>query len=156
MTNKLVVIINSVKIPKIKKTLLYEMQFLVPNYSCLQNPWLWGLPPPDPCSLCPLSTIEFVEIPPPWKFPGYATAWNSPSQFAFWKILQNLEHTLTVLTAVASSTAAVTMVDCVWNVMAHAQKSQVSSLQPNGRVHLNRPVGFSSVDHWQLRCAHQR
>jgi len=26
------------KLPKIKKILLYEMKFLVPNYSCLQNP----------------------------------------------------------------------------------------------------------------------
>ena len=53
MTNKLVVIINSLKVPKIKKPLLYEMKFLVPNYSCLQNPWLEGrgLPPPDPLSL---------------------------------------------------------------------------------------------------------
>ena len=33
MTNKLVV--SSTKIEKI---LLYEMKFLVPNYSCLQNP----------------------------------------------------------------------------------------------------------------------
>ena len=38
MTNKLVVIINSLKVPKIKKILLYEMSFLVPNYNCLQNP----------------------------------------------------------------------------------------------------------------------
>jgi len=37
MTNKLIVIINSLKVPKIKKILLYEMKFLVPNYSCLQN-----------------------------------------------------------------------------------------------------------------------
>ena len=29
MTNKLVVIINSLKLPKIKKILLYEMEFLV-------------------------------------------------------------------------------------------------------------------------------
>ena len=38
MTNKLVVFINSLKVPKIKKILLYKMKFLVPNYSCLQNP----------------------------------------------------------------------------------------------------------------------
>jgi len=38
MTNKLVVIINILKVPKIKKILLYEMKSLVPNYSCLQNP----------------------------------------------------------------------------------------------------------------------
>jgi len=37
MANKLVVIINSLKVPKIKKILLYEMKFPVPNYSCLQN-----------------------------------------------------------------------------------------------------------------------
>jgi hypothetical protein len=37
-----------------------------------------GLPPPDPCSLCPLSSTEFVELPPPpRKNPGYATAVNS-------------------------------------------------------------------------------
>ena len=36
--NKLVVIINSLKVPKIKELLLYEMKFLVPNYSYLQNP----------------------------------------------------------------------------------------------------------------------
>ena len=38
MTNKLIVIINSLKAPKIKKLVLCEMKFLVPNYSCLQNP----------------------------------------------------------------------------------------------------------------------
>ena len=37
------------------------MKFLVPNYSCLQNSWLVGLPPSDPRSLCPLSSTEFVE-----------------------------------------------------------------------------------------------
>jgi len=48
MTNKLVVIINSLKVPKIKKTLLYEMKFLLPNYSCLQNPRLGGYRPQIP------------------------------------------------------------------------------------------------------------
>ena len=38
MTDKVVVIINSLKVPKIKKLLLCEMKFLVRNYSCLQNP----------------------------------------------------------------------------------------------------------------------
>jgi len=38
MTNKLVVIINSLKVPKIKEILRHEMKFLVRNYSCLQNP----------------------------------------------------------------------------------------------------------------------
>jgi len=38
MTNKLVVTTNSLKLPKIKKILLYEIKYLVPNYSCLQSP----------------------------------------------------------------------------------------------------------------------
>ena len=75
MRNKLVVIINSLTVPKIKKILLYEMKFLVPNYSCLQNPCLGGYRPPNPRSLCPLSSTEFVD-PPPNKIPGYATAKN--------------------------------------------------------------------------------
>ena len=74
MTNKLVGIINILKVPKIKKILLYEMKFLVPNYSCLQNPWLGGycpqLLPPDPRSLCPVSSTEFVDPPPKKKFLG--------------------------------------------------------------------------------------
>ena len=55
MTNKLVVIINSLKVPKIKKILLYEMKFLVPNYSCLQNAWRGGSHPQIPVLsvLCP-------------------------------------------------------------------------------------------------------
>ena len=31
MTNRLVVVLNSLKVPKIKKTLLYEMKSLVPK-----------------------------------------------------------------------------------------------------------------------------
>ena len=36
------------------------------------EPLTRGLPPPDPRSLCPLSSTEFVE-PPPNKIPEYAT-----------------------------------------------------------------------------------
>ena len=50
MTNKLVVIINSLKVPKIKKMLLYEMKFLV---QLPPEPLTRGLPPPYPLSLCP-------------------------------------------------------------------------------------------------------
>ena len=39
MTNKLVVIINSLKVPKIKKILLYEIKFLVPSYSYFPPVW---------------------------------------------------------------------------------------------------------------------
>jgi len=67
MTNKLVVIINSLnKVRKIKKILLYEMKYLVPNYNCLQNPLTRGLPPPD---LCPQLNL----LIPPNKIPGHAT-----------------------------------------------------------------------------------
>ena len=43
------------------------MKFLVPNYSCLQNPWPGGLPPTDPRSLRPLSSTAFVEHTPTRK-----------------------------------------------------------------------------------------
>jgi len=36
--DKFVIIINSLKVSKIKKVLLYEMKFLVPNYSCSRTP----------------------------------------------------------------------------------------------------------------------
>jgi len=75
MTNKLVIIINTLKVPKIKKILLYEMKFLVPNYSCLQNPRLGAYRPPDPRSVCPLSSTEFGE-PPANEIPGNATVWH--------------------------------------------------------------------------------
>ena len=69
MTNKLVVIINSLKVSKIKKLLLYEMKFLVPNYSCLQNPWLGGYAPRSPFSLS--SVLNWIcWTPPPKKILG--------------------------------------------------------------------------------------
>ena len=73
MTNKLVVIINSLKVPKIKKILLYEMKCLVPNYSCLQNPWLGGYRPQVPVlsALCP--QLNLLNPLSPKKIPGYAT-----------------------------------------------------------------------------------
>ena len=58
-------------LPKIKKILLYEVKFIVPYYSCLQNPWLGGYHPPVPFLyiLCP----ELNLLNPPNKIPGYAT-----------------------------------------------------------------------------------
>ena len=61
MTNKLVVFINSLKVPQIKKILLYEIKFLVPNYSCLQNPWLGGYRPQIPF----LSVLNWICWTPP-------------------------------------------------------------------------------------------
>ena len=69
MTNKLVVIINSLKVPKIKKILLYEIKFLVPNYSCLQNPWLGGYSPQIPV----LSVLNWICWTHPNNIPGNAT-----------------------------------------------------------------------------------
>ena len=64
MTNKLVVIINILKVPKIKKILLYEMKFLVPNYSCLQNPWIGGYRPQIPV-LSLSSVLNWICWTPP-------------------------------------------------------------------------------------------
>ena len=64
-TNKLVVIIKSLKVPKIKNMLLYEMKFLVPNYSCFQNLWLGGYRSQIPVLsvLCP--KLNLLNAPPP-------------------------------------------------------------------------------------------
>ena len=64
MINKLVIIINSLQVPKIKQILLYEMKFLVPNYSCFQNPWLGGYRPQIPV-LSVLSPQLNLLNPPP-------------------------------------------------------------------------------------------
>ena len=81
LTNKLVVIIDSLKVPKIKKILIYEIKFLVPNYSCLQNPWLGGYRPQIPVLsvLCPQLNL----LNPPEKIPGYATGCNNHNLLIF-------------------------------------------------------------------------
>jgi len=73
VTNKLVVIVNSLKVPKIKKILLYEMKFIVPNYSCLQNPWLGGYRPQIPVLsvLCP--QLNLLNPPPPLRTKSLGT-----------------------------------------------------------------------------------
>ena len=48
------------------------MKFLVPNYSCLQNPWLGGCRPQIP--VLSVNWIFWTPLPPPNKIPGYATA----------------------------------------------------------------------------------
>jgi hypothetical protein len=69
MTNKLVVIINS-----LTKILLYEMKSLVQNYSCLQNPWLGSTAPRPPFSMS--SVLNWIcWTPSRNKIPGYATEW---------------------------------------------------------------------------------
>jgi len=58
---------SSLKVPKIKKILLYEMKFLVQNYSCLQNPLVGGYRPQIPILsvLCP--QLNLLNTPPPPK-----------------------------------------------------------------------------------------
>jgi hypothetical protein len=47
------------------------------------------------------------------------------------------------------------VVDCVWNVIAHAQKPDFA-FRRNGRAYLNRGGrGISSVDYWQASYTHQ-
>ena len=55
------------------------MKFLVPNYSCLQNPWLEGYRPQIPIRsvLCPQLNL-LKHPPPPKKIPGYTTGVNHP------------------------------------------------------------------------------
>ena len=67
MTDKLVVIINSLKVPKIKKILLYEMKFLIPNYSCLQNPLLWSYCPQIPVLSVLCSQLNLLNTPTPLR-----------------------------------------------------------------------------------------
>ena len=80
MSNKLVVIIHRLKVPNIKKLLLYEMKLLVPNYSCLQSPWLGGYRPQ-----IPVLSVLFPQLnllyppPPPNKIPGYSTEMHQPT-----------------------------------------------------------------------------
>ena len=73
MINKLVVIINSLKVPKIKKIVLYEMKFLLPNYSCLQNSWLGGYRPQIPILSVLFPQLDLLNPPPRTKIPGDAT-----------------------------------------------------------------------------------
>jgi len=68
MTSKLVVIINSLKVSKIKKVLLYEMKFLVPNYGCLQKPWLGGYRPQIP--VLSVSVLNWICWTPRTKLHG--------------------------------------------------------------------------------------
>jgi len=76
MTNKLVVIINSLEVPEIKKILLYEMKFLVPNYSCLQNPWLGGYRLQSPVLSVPCLQLNLLN-PPPFPTKYFVTSLSS-------------------------------------------------------------------------------
>jgi len=67
ITNKLVVIINSLKIPKIYENFTIWNEISCTKLQLPPEPLTRGLPLPDPRSVCPLSSTEFVEHPPPRK-----------------------------------------------------------------------------------------
>jgi len=71
MTNKLVVVINSLEVPQIKKVFTIWNEISCTKLQLPSKPLSKGLPPPDPRSLCPVSSTEFVETPSPrTKFLG--------------------------------------------------------------------------------------
>ena len=72
MTNKLVVIINSLKYQKWKKFTIWNEIFRT-KLQLPPEPLTRGLPPPDPRSLCPQLNL-LNPSPARKKIPGYATA----------------------------------------------------------------------------------
>ena len=71
------------------------MKFLVPNYSCLQNPWLGGYRPQIPF----LSVLNWIcWTPLQNKIPGYATAYEGKIQvkvflcYMLWKCVWGWRH----------------------------------------------------------------
>jgi len=67
MTNKLVVILNSLKIPKIMMFFSISNEISCTKIQLPPEHLTTGLPPPDPRFLCTLSLTEFVDPPPSLK-----------------------------------------------------------------------------------------
>ena len=67
MTNKLIVIMKSLKVPKIKKNFTILNEISCTNLQLPPEPLPKGLPPPDPRSLCPQLNLL---TPPRTKFLG--------------------------------------------------------------------------------------
>ena len=68
MTNKLVVIINSLKVPKIKENFTIWSEISCTKLQLPPEPLTRGLPPPDSRSLCP--QLNLLNPPPRTKFLG--------------------------------------------------------------------------------------
>ena len=60
--------------------LLDEMKFLVPNYSCLQNPWLRGYRPQISVLSVLWSQLNFLNPPPPPEKNSWVRHWFGRSQ----------------------------------------------------------------------------
>ena len=72
------------------------MKFLVPNYSCLQNPWLGGYSPQIPV----LSVLNWFCWPPHLnKIPGYATDYVIPKDMLKGEAIQTYARFILYLTA---------------------------------------------------------
>jgi len=65
--------------------------------------------------------------------PPYQTLWKNDTECP-----SNFDKSVTVIRNVIN--VSCDLVDCVWNVMAHAHKPDFF-FRRNGRVHLNRPGG---------------
>ena len=70
------------------------MKFLVPNYSCHQNPSLGGYRSQIPV-LLPQQNLLNPSLPPN-KITGYATAWLQYTVETFWHWCQNVKQNVTV------------------------------------------------------------
>ena len=121
------------------------MKFLVPNYICLQNPWLGGYRPQIPVLslLCPHLNLL---TPPPNKIPGYATGsrWSvRVRKFLRWTKTINLLY-LWRRTCVMERIVAVTFVH-VPSITSVVQKN----LRNNGKL---QDDGVSGV--WHAVRAH--
>ena len=123
MKNKVVVIIKSLKVPKIKRILLYGMKFLVPNYSCIQNPWLGGYRP----QILVLSSTEFVEPPEQNSWVRHCLDWLCEPIVIFkgyWRREAHLSQRLRTSTVVSPvqhtpwSHAQVRRLVLLWNTRA--------------------------------------
>ena len=88
MTNKLVAIINSLKVPKIKENFTTWNEISCTKLQLPPEPLTRGLPHPNPRSVCPLSSTEFVEPPPParTKFLGM------PLDSGVWDVTVSLDN----------------------------------------------------------------
>ena len=83
MTNKLVVIINSLKVPKIKKIFTIWNEIFCTKLQLPPEPLTRGLPspPPDPLSVCPVSSTEFFEPPSTHEQNSWVRHWPRGSKW---------------------------------------------------------------------------
>ena len=70
MANKLVVTINTLEVAKNEENFTIWTEISCAKLQLPSEPLTRGLPPPDPCSLCPQMNLL---TRPPNKTPGYAT-----------------------------------------------------------------------------------